>query len=85
MKLYQFKTAIPFKIKPNSKVLELQNQKDFEQAILDYEGNVFIGDSKAYFITKNYKYYIISYTDTSQKKKLYNSIKELLNGEYYGK
>ena len=67
MKVYELKDTTPYpKLKHDNTVFELKTQKDFEQAILDNEGEIFVEDTKCYLLTKNNRCYVLFYTDKAQ-------------------
>jgi len=89
MKIYQLKDTTPYpKLKHDNTVFELQTQGDFEQAILDTDGEIFIEDTKCYFITKNNKCYVLFYEDKTPivrmlKDRIEGGIKNDSNKSFY--
>ncbi len=74
MKAYYLKDTTPYsKLKQNNIVFELQTKNDFEQAIIDNEGEIFVEDTKVYLLTKNNKCYVLFYNDKKPIIKIVNA------------
>jgi hypothetical protein len=76
--MYNIKDTIPYaKLKEKFTVFELQSEYDFQQAVLDNKGELFIEDTKAYLLTPNNRCYVLFYENKNQIKKVLNE----LNGD----
>jgi len=64
MKIYNIKDTTPYaKLKQHFTVFELQSENDFQQAVLDNKGEIFVEDTKVYLLTPNNRCYVLFYNN----------------------